>query len=123
MLTKGTVGRSAVTYDSHAWWLTMATEAGSHQCSLRERQHSVGGGWSSAGRPSGGPSLVSRVGRGMPGHALLVGMHRRDAALRLYLLAGLVIERATDTTVADAPRQEILDPLKLDDVVLQPQER
>jgi D-alanyl-D-alanine carboxypeptidase len=40
-----------------------------------------------------------------------------------YLLAGLVIERATNTTVADALRQEILDPLKLDDVVLQPQER
>jgi len=40
-----------------------------------------------------------------------------------YLLAGLVIERATGTTVADALRQEILDPLKLDDVVLQPQER
>jgi D-alanyl-D-alanine carboxypeptidase len=40
-----------------------------------------------------------------------------------YLLAGLVIERATQTTVADALRKEILDPLKLDDVVLQPQER
>lgn len=38
-----------------------------------------------------------------------------------YLLAGLVIERATKTTVADALRQEILDPLKLDDVVLQPE--
>lgn len=40
-----------------------------------------------------------------------------------YLLAGLVIERATNTTVADALRQQILDPLKLDDVVLQPPER
>jgi D-alanyl-D-alanine carboxypeptidase len=40
-----------------------------------------------------------------------------------YLLAGLVIERATNTTVADALHQEILDPLKLDDVFLQPQER
>lgn len=40
-----------------------------------------------------------------------------------YLLAGLAIERATKTTVADALRHEILDPLKLDDVVLQPQER
>jgi D-alanyl-D-alanine carboxypeptidase len=40
-----------------------------------------------------------------------------------YFLAGLVIERATKTTVADALRDEILDPLKLDDVVLQPQER
>ena len=40
-----------------------------------------------------------------------------------YILAGLAIERATKTTVADALRHEILDPLKLDDVVLQPQER
>jgi D-alanyl-D-alanine carboxypeptidase len=40
-----------------------------------------------------------------------------------YLLAGLVIERATKTTVADALRKEILDPLELQDVVLQPQER
>ena len=40
-----------------------------------------------------------------------------------YLLAGLVIERATKTTVAHALRRELLDPPKLDDVVLQPQER
>ena len=40
-----------------------------------------------------------------------------------YLLAGLVIERATNSTVADVLHQEILDPLKLDDVFLQPQER
>jgi D-alanyl-D-alanine carboxypeptidase len=40
-----------------------------------------------------------------------------------YLLAGLAIEHATKTTVAQALRHEILDPLKLDDVVLQPEER
>src|SRR4051794_26220255 len=39
-----------------------------------------------------------------------------------YLLAGLVIERAANTTVADALRQAFLDPLGLDDVVLQPQQ-
>ncbi len=40
-----------------------------------------------------------------------------------YILAGLVIERATDSTVADQLRKEVLDPLGLDDVVLQPQEQ
>ena len=40
-----------------------------------------------------------------------------------YVLAGLMIEAATKTTVAHALRHEILDPLGLDDVVLQPQER
>jgi D-alanyl-D-alanine carboxypeptidase len=40
-----------------------------------------------------------------------------------YLLAGLVIEQATGRTVAEALREQILDPLKLHDAVLQPQER
>jgi D-alanyl-D-alanine carboxypeptidase len=40
-----------------------------------------------------------------------------------YLLAGLVIEHATGDTVAKALREQILDPLKLHDAVLQPQER
>lgn len=40
-----------------------------------------------------------------------------------YLLAGLVLEHATDEPVAAALRREILDPLGLRDVVLQPQER
>jgi D-alanyl-D-alanine carboxypeptidase len=40
-----------------------------------------------------------------------------------YVLAGLVIERATHSTAARALREQILDPLGLDDVVLQPQER
>jgi D-alanyl-D-alanine carboxypeptidase len=40
-----------------------------------------------------------------------------------YLLAGLVIEHATGHRVAEEMRQQILDPLKLGDVVLQPQER
>jgi D-alanyl-D-alanine carboxypeptidase len=40
-----------------------------------------------------------------------------------YVLAGLVIEHATDSTVAEALREQILDPLSLDDAVLQPQER
>jgi D-alanyl-D-alanine carboxypeptidase len=40
-----------------------------------------------------------------------------------YLLAGLVLEHATHEPVAVALRREILDPLGLDDVVLQPQER
>jgi D-alanyl-D-alanine carboxypeptidase len=40
-----------------------------------------------------------------------------------YVLAGLVIERVTHSTVASALREQILDPLGLDDVVLQPQER
>ena len=40
-----------------------------------------------------------------------------------YLLAGLVIEDATGRTVGDALREQILDPLKLHDAVLQPQER
>jgi D-alanyl-D-alanine carboxypeptidase len=39
-----------------------------------------------------------------------------------YLLAGLVIERATHETVAHELRRQLLDPLHLDDVVLQPQE-
>jgi len=39
-----------------------------------------------------------------------------------YVLAGLVIERATGGTVAKALRELILDPLKLHDPVLQPQE-
>jgi D-alanyl-D-alanine carboxypeptidase len=40
-----------------------------------------------------------------------------------YLLAGLMLEQATDAPVAAALRREILDPLGLRDVVLQPQER
>src|SRR3954451_14231512 len=40
-----------------------------------------------------------------------------------YLLAGLVLEHATHESVAAALRREILDPLGLRDVVLQPQER
>jgi D-alanyl-D-alanine carboxypeptidase len=40
-----------------------------------------------------------------------------------YLLAGLMLEHATDAPVAAALRREILDPLGLRDVVLQPQER
>ena len=40
-----------------------------------------------------------------------------------YLLAGLVLEHATREPVAAALRREILDPLGLRDVVLQPQER
>ncbi|MDQ4026256.1 MAG: beta-lactamase family protein [Actinomycetota bacterium] len=40
-----------------------------------------------------------------------------------YLLAGLVLEHATDEPVAAALRREILDPLGLRDVVLQPQQR
>jgi D-alanyl-D-alanine carboxypeptidase len=40
-----------------------------------------------------------------------------------YILAGLAIERATGSSVARQLRRELLDPLKLDDVVLQPQER
>jgi D-alanyl-D-alanine carboxypeptidase len=40
-----------------------------------------------------------------------------------YILAGLVIERATGSSVARELRRQLLDPLKLDDVVLQPQER
>jgi D-alanyl-D-alanine carboxypeptidase len=40
-----------------------------------------------------------------------------------YLLAGLVLEHATREPVAVALRREILDPLGLRDVVLQPQER
>ena len=40
-----------------------------------------------------------------------------------YLLAGLVLEHATHEPVAVALRREILDPLGLRDVVLQPQER
>ena len=40
-----------------------------------------------------------------------------------YILAGLAIERATGSSVAHVLRHELLDPLKLDDVVLQPQER
>ncbi len=40
-----------------------------------------------------------------------------------YVLAGLVIEQATGRTVAEALRELILDPLKLHDAVLQPQER
>ena len=40
-----------------------------------------------------------------------------------YVLAGLVIEHATGGTVAEALREQILDPLKLHDAVLQPQER
>ena len=40
-----------------------------------------------------------------------------------YLLAGLVLERALRESVAVAMRREILDPLGLRDVVLQPQER
>ena len=40
-----------------------------------------------------------------------------------YLLAGLVLEHATKEPVAAALRREILDPLGLRDVVLQPQER
>jgi D-alanyl-D-alanine carboxypeptidase len=39
-----------------------------------------------------------------------------------YVLAGLVIEHATGGTVAEALRELILDPLKLNDTVLQPQE-
>lgn len=39
-----------------------------------------------------------------------------------YLLAGEVIEHATHTTVAQQLRRQLLDPLHLDDVVLQPQE-
>jgi D-alanyl-D-alanine carboxypeptidase len=40
-----------------------------------------------------------------------------------YILAGLAIERATGSSVARQLHHELLDPLKLDDVVLQPQER
>jgi D-alanyl-D-alanine carboxypeptidase len=40
-----------------------------------------------------------------------------------YLLAGLVLEHATHEPVATTLRREILDPLGLSDVVLQPQER
>src|SRR5215210_4814190 len=40
-----------------------------------------------------------------------------------YILAGLVIERATGSSVARELHHELLDPLGLDDVVLQPQER
>ena len=40
-----------------------------------------------------------------------------------YILAGLVIEHATGGTVAGLLRELILDPLKLRDAVLQPQER
>jgi CubicO group peptidase (beta-lactamase class C family) len=40
-----------------------------------------------------------------------------------YILAGLAIERATRSTVARQLHRELLDPLKLDDIVLQPQER
>jgi D-alanyl-D-alanine carboxypeptidase len=40
-----------------------------------------------------------------------------------YLLAGLVIERATRATAAHELRQQLLDPLHLDDIVLQPQEQ
>jgi D-alanyl-D-alanine carboxypeptidase len=40
-----------------------------------------------------------------------------------YLLAGLVIEKATGRTVAKLLDELILDPLKLRDTVLQPQER
>jgi D-alanyl-D-alanine carboxypeptidase len=40
-----------------------------------------------------------------------------------YLLAGLALEHATHEPVATALRREILDPLGLRDVVLQPQDR
>ena len=40
-----------------------------------------------------------------------------------YLLAALVIEDATGRPVSDALHEQILDPLKLHDTVLQPQER
>jgi D-alanyl-D-alanine carboxypeptidase len=40
-----------------------------------------------------------------------------------YILAGLVIEHATGGTVAESLRELILDPFKLHDAVLQPQER
>jgi D-alanyl-D-alanine carboxypeptidase len=40
-----------------------------------------------------------------------------------YILAGLVIEHATGRPVAEVLREQILDPLKLHDTVLQPQER
>ena len=40
-----------------------------------------------------------------------------------YLLAGLVLEQATHESVERALRREILDPLRLRDVVLQPDER
>jgi D-alanyl-D-alanine carboxypeptidase len=40
-----------------------------------------------------------------------------------YILAGLVIEHATGRPVSEALREQILDPLKLHDTVLQPQER
>ena len=40
-----------------------------------------------------------------------------------YVLAGLVIEHATGRPVAEALHELILDPLKLHDAVLQPQER
>ena len=40
-----------------------------------------------------------------------------------YILAGLAIEHATGSSVARVLRRELLDPLRLDDVVLQPQER
>jgi D-alanyl-D-alanine carboxypeptidase len=40
-----------------------------------------------------------------------------------YVLAGLVIEEATGSTVAESLRELILDPLQLRDAVLQPQER
>jgi len=40
-----------------------------------------------------------------------------------YILAGLAIEHATGSTVARQLHRELLDPLKLNDVVLQPQER
>lgn len=40
-----------------------------------------------------------------------------------FVLAGLVIEDATGGTVAEALREQVLDPLRLHDAVLQPQER
>ena len=40
-----------------------------------------------------------------------------------YILAGLVIEHATGSSVARQLHRRLLDPLELDDVVLQPQER
>ena len=40
-----------------------------------------------------------------------------------FVLAGLVIEDATGGTVAEALREHVLDPLRLHDAVLQPQQR
>jgi D-alanyl-D-alanine carboxypeptidase len=40
-----------------------------------------------------------------------------------YIVAGLAIERATTSTVTRQLHRELLDPLRLDDVVLQPQQR